>query len=170
MASLVVVEDEVEASDGSAPRVHRQSRLRFRRPATGVSGQESLSDSEESRLSPVRGPPGRGEGCSEAKDELEDEDGIDSMGEAGFVLIERLVVVVVVVSDSSDEVVAREDMVETEDSMSEWASVYVTVLISSSRGKRKDTRFSAGKSGRAEAILRGFGPLERMERTLWGCL
>ncbi|KAH4470469.1 hypothetical protein HBH90_072200 [Parastagonospora nodorum] len=36
--------------------VHRQSRVLLRRPATGVSGQESLSSSEdeESRLSPIR--------------------------------------------------------------------------------------------------------------------
>jgi len=38
------------------PRVQTHSRRRFRRPATGVSGQESLSDSEdESRLSPSLG-------------------------------------------------------------------------------------------------------------------
>lgn len=44
-------------SPGSLPSVHRQSRLRFRRPATGVCGQASLSssDSEESRLSPSLG-------------------------------------------------------------------------------------------------------------------
>lgn len=44
-------------SPGSLPSVHRQSRLRFRRPATGVCGQVSLSssDSDESRLSPALG-------------------------------------------------------------------------------------------------------------------
>ena len=69
--------------------------------------------------------------------------------------------------------VASDEMVETEDSMSECASVYFTVLISSSNGVRKDTRFSAGNSGLAEPILRevnGVGPLERMERRLCGCL
>jgi hypothetical protein len=112
---------------------------------------------------------GRGEGCSEANEELDEDEGMDSVGDAvraGFVLMER----VAVGSDSSEEVVASEDRVETEDSISECASVYFTVLISSSNGVRKDTRFSAGNSGRAEAILRGVGPLERMERTLWGCL
>jgi hypothetical protein len=40
------------------PRVQTHSRRRFRRPATGVSGQESLSESDsedESRLSPTFG-------------------------------------------------------------------------------------------------------------------
>lgn len=171
LSSLVasLVEDDEVESEGSGPRVQRQSRLRFRRPATGVSGQESLSDSEESRLSPARGPRGRGEGASEANEELDEVEEMDSVVDAvrvDFVLMER----VAVGSDSSDEVVAREESVETEESMSECASVYLTVLISSSRGVRKDTRFSAGNSGRAEAILRGVGPLERMERTLCGCL
>lgn len=49
--SLVEADDDL--SDGSGPSVHLQSRLRFLRPATGVSGAESLSDSEESLLSPV---------------------------------------------------------------------------------------------------------------------
>lgn len=41
---------------GSGSKVHTHSLRRFRRPATGVSGQESLSDSDdESRFSPVRG-------------------------------------------------------------------------------------------------------------------
>ena len=39
---------------GKVPSVQTHSRLLFLRPATGVSGQASLSDSdEESRLSPV---------------------------------------------------------------------------------------------------------------------
>ena len=47
----------VVVEPGSAPRVHVHSRTRFRRPATGVSGHLSLSDSsDESRLSPVCGP------------------------------------------------------------------------------------------------------------------
>lgn len=53
----------LESDDGlpdpaSGPSVHRQSRLLLRRPATGVSGHESLSSSEddESRFSPIRGP------------------------------------------------------------------------------------------------------------------
>ena len=60
--------------------------------------------------------------------------------------------------------------VELEDSRSELAQVYLTVLISSSSGVRKDTCFSAGNMGR-EAILRGtMRLLERIEARLWGCL
>jgi len=41
---------------GNGAKVHTHSLRLFRRPATGVSGQASLSDSEdESRLSPVLG-------------------------------------------------------------------------------------------------------------------
>jgi hypothetical protein len=41
---------------GKGPKVQTQSLRRLRRPATGVSGTASLSDSEEdSRLSPVWG-------------------------------------------------------------------------------------------------------------------
>lgn len=54
--------------------------------------------------------------------------------------------------------------------MSELAQVYLTVLISSSNGVRKETRFSAGNMGR-DAILRGtIRLLVRMELRLWGCL
>lgn len=69
---------------------------------------------------------------------------------------------------------AREESVETEDSMSECARVYLVVVISSSSGVRKETRFSAGNMGRLEPILRGIieraGLLERIEARLWGCL
>ena len=82
-------------------------------------------------------------------------------------------------SDSSDDVVTSEDMVEAEDSRSTFAlasradTVYFTVLISSSNGVRNDTLFSAGNSGLAEAILRdnkGAGLLVKMDRRLCGCL
>ncbi len=67
-----------------------------------------------------------------------------------------------------------EDMVETDDSRSEWARVYLTVVISSSSGVRKDTRFVAGNMGREGAILRGesnlAGLLVRMDVKWWGCL
>ena len=44
------------------PRVHRQARFLFRRPATGVSGQSlSSSDDDESLFSPTFGDLGRGE-------------------------------------------------------------------------------------------------------------
>lgn len=55
---MVSLEDDAdELEPGNGPSVHRQSLVRFRRPATGVSGHESLSSSEEdeSRLSPIRG-------------------------------------------------------------------------------------------------------------------
>lgn len=56
VASLVVVDGDL-GCPGRGPSVHRQSRLRLRLPATGVSAQSlSSSEEEESRLSPVRGP------------------------------------------------------------------------------------------------------------------
>jgi hypothetical protein len=76
--------------------------------------------------------------------------------------------------DDEDAVDVSEDRVELLDSRSEWARVYLVVVISSSRGVRKETRFSAGNMGRFEAILRGImeraGLLERIEARLWGCL
>jgi hypothetical protein len=64
--------------DLMGPKVQRQSRVRFRRPAIGVSGHESLSssDDEESRFSPVRGCLGRGELSNDEKlvDNLVDSD------------------------------------------------------------------------------------------------
>lgn len=76
--------------------------------------------------------------------------------------------------DVVETVEAMEDRVELDEAKSEWASVYRTVVISSSRGLLKETRFSAGNMGRVEAILRGAtaraGLLERMEVTWWGCL
>jgi hypothetical protein len=63
------------------------------------------------------------------------------------------------------------DRVEVDEAMSEWARVYLTVVMFSSRGVRNETRFSAGKRGRAAAILRGvMGLFARMELRLWGCL
>jgi hypothetical protein len=73
-----------------------------------------------------------------------------------------------------DGVDVREERVELDESRSEWARVYLVVVISSSSGVRKETRFSAGNMGRFEAILRGIieraGLLERIEARLWGCL
>ena len=67
-----------------------------------------------------------------------------------------------------------EDIVEMDDSRSEWANVYLTFLISSSRGVRKDTCLVAGNMGRAGAILRGVSNLAglfvRIEVRWWGCL
>jgi len=70
-----------------------------------------------------------------------------------------------------------EETVESElveDCRSRWVMVYFVVVISSSSGVRKETRFSAGKRGRAVVILRGIrsreGPLMRIEIRLCGCL
>jgi hypothetical protein len=74
------------------------------------------------------------------------------------------------VGEESVEADSSDVNVELEDSRSELAMVYLTVLISSSSGVRNDTRFSAGNMGR-EAILRGtMRLLVRMELRLWGCL
>jgi hypothetical protein len=52
--------------------------------------------------------------------------------------------------------------------------VYFTVVISSSSGVRKETRFSAGNMGLEEVILRGIidlaGLLANIETRLCGCL
>lgn len=153
------------------PRVQRQSRVRLRRPGTGVSGHESLSSSEEdeSRLSPARGSFGRGE--------LSVEDAADLSEADREILVEASDVrewCTAVVLESEDVLEPSEERVETEASMSECARVYLTVVISSSRGVRKDTRFSAGNMGREAAILRGMiertGLLASAETRLWGCL
>lgn len=179
LSSLVIAslaEDDVDLSEGSDPSVHLQSLLRFRRPATGVSGHESLSDSEESRLSPARGPFGRGEPSSDEKaEELDGSDGDWTEGEEGSPEdVKATDNEAADDSDSEDAAVESEDIVDWEDSISECASVYLTFLISSSSGVRKETFFSAGNSGLAAAILRGSsaraGLLERIEVRLWGCL
>ena len=74
-------------------------------------------------------------------------------------------------SDSLDVVSTLEvsdDSVELLDSRSECARVYLVVVISSSSGVRKETRFSAGNMGRVEepillGIIARAGLLERME-------
>jgi hypothetical protein len=154
------------------PRVHRQSRVRLRRPAMGVSGHESLSssDEDESRLSPVRGCLGRGELSS---DDMVDPVSLDE-AEPFSALVEAREWRMAELLESDDVLEASDERVETEDSRSECASVYLTVVISSSSGVRKDTRFSAGNMGLEVAILRGIidreGLLARMETRLCGCL
>jgi hypothetical protein len=132
-------------------------------------------------LSPVWGPLGRGEPSKEENaDDVEvdcsDGDEIDGDEVASDDDDEA----VGMDSDMEDEVsesevagASMEAMVEselTEDLRSEWAMVYFEVVISSSRGVRKETLFSAGKSGRVGAILRGSmfraGLFERMEARL----
>jgi hypothetical protein len=77
-------------------------------------------------------------------------------------------------SESVDARTSFEDIELVDDWRSECAMVYFVVLISSSNGVRNETLFSAGKSGLAEAILRGIifraGLLLRIEARLWGCL
>jgi hypothetical protein len=165
LSSLVV-----DLSDPDiGPSVQRQSRVRLRRPAMGVSGHESLSssDEDESRLSPVRGCLGRGELESEMVEPVEVEP-FSALVEAREWWVAELL------ESEEDVLEASEERVETEESRSECASVYLTVVISSSSGVRKDTRFSAGNMGREVAILRGIidraGLLARMETRLCGCL
>lgn len=185
LSSLVLVSLDNECFP-IGPNVHTHSLRLFRRPATGVSGQESLSDSddEESRFSPVLGARDLGDSsdvdsvgeldCSEGdegigegdavedvelddaeidkdQDEGESKDGLDSDDVELFV--------VKVNDDDSDDSDDSDDPTEaTEDieaSISECAKVYLTVLISSSRGVRNDTFFVAGNIGREAVILRG---------------
>jgi hypothetical protein len=74
----------------------------------------------------------------------------------------------------SESVEASVERVDTDASRSECARVYLTVVISSSSGVRKDTRFSGGNMGRDAAILRGIiectGLLASIETRLCGCL
>jgi hypothetical protein len=79
------------------------------------------------------------------KDEGESGDGLDSDDV-------ELLVVKLNDDDSDDSTEAIEDV---EASISECAKVYLTVLISSSRGVRNDTFFVAGNIGREAVILRG---------------
>ena len=186
LSSLVVaslVDDADLVDPGRDPRVHRQSLLLFRRPATGVSAQSlSSSEEDESRFSPTRGAFGRGELSSDEKDVLDVSDCI-ARGKAvalGVVLEAALALTEWSTADASvslgsvDAVVAIDVSVELEEARSECASVYLTVLISSSSGVRNETRFSAGNMGRAGAILRGIidlaGLLARIEARLCGCL
>lgn len=180
LSPLVVIsfcEDPGVLVPGSGPRVHRQSLVLFRRPATGVSGQESLSSSEdeESRFSPIRGEAVRNEVSviERVEPDLWTVDCRDNGMLATSVLEDVLDSKIWCAADESDlgdardAVEAIEDSVELEDARSECASVYLTVLISSSSGVRKDTRFSAGNMGRPDAILRGMmdfaGLFARME-------
>jgi hypothetical protein len=182
---------------GRVPSVHTQSLFNLRRPATGVSGQVSLSDSEdESRLSPVRGerilsllrfilcgnrrfagevgdandegdsvdteivlilryePSDRWNECEEDVHSPEDSDEVNELGSDML---------------SSDDIESIEsEIVEPDscDSISEWAKVNLEVVISSSRGVRNDTLFSAGNLGLATILRdskRGIGLLARIE-------
>lgn len=163
-------DDVADLETGGGANVQCQSRRLFRRPATGVSGQESLSDSEESRLSPRRAPPRTGErSIDDTVEDAEDSDEEETC--SGTAVISMDTEASDADSELEEEVDAREEMVEQDDSRSEWAIVYLTVLISSSRGVRKETFFSAGKKGRAGAILLvGAWLFRRMEVRLWACL
>lgn len=182
LSSLVLVSLDNECFP-IGPSVHTHSLRLFRRPATGVSGQESLSDSddEESRFSPVLGARNLGDSsevdsageldCSEGDEGIGDGDPADDVelddaeidkdndegeGKEGSDSdnVEPLAVQV----DDADKVDSDDSTEETdgvEASISECAKVYLTVLISSSRGVRNDTFLVAGNIGREAVILRG---------------
>jgi hypothetical protein len=83
------------------------------------------------------------------------------------------VAVVVKSIESVDDSEANEEALSDSKasiSISEWARVNLVVLISSSSGVRKDTRFGAGKKGCAMDILRrrevGSGLFDKMDRRL----
>lgn len=182
LASLA--EDADLSDEGRGPSVQRQSLVLFRRPATGVWGQESLSssDDDESRLSPMRGPLRRGElwsddraGFGFSSDSCRgDMLALDEAGWAVSEWCEAEMCESVDASEAVDELVDMVEMVDTDDSRSEWAMVYFVVVISSSSGVRKQTCFSAGNMGRLAAILRGIieraGLFARIEVRLCGCL
>lgn len=185
LSSLVLVSLDNECFP-IGPNVHTHSLRLFRRPATGVSGQESLSDSddEESRFSPVLGARDLGDssdvdsvgelGCSEGDEGIGDGDAVEDVelddaeidkdqdeGESkdGLDSDDVELFAIKVNDDDSDDSNDSDDSTEaTEDveaSISECAKVYLTVLISSSRGVRNDTFFVAGNIGREAVILRG---------------
>jgi hypothetical protein len=136
-----------EAGEGG-PRVHLHCLCRFLRPATGVAGQLSLSSSDESRLSPVRG---------------------DLLFSAGLLSASPC---------SSDASCLSSDLVKMAgaDSMSECRNVYFVVLISSVSGVWKPTLFGAGNIGLLcendirRYVCRGRGLLVRIDVTLKDCL
>ena len=179
LSSLVLVSLDNECFP-IGPNVHTHSLRLFRRPATGVSGQESLSDSddEESRFSPVLGARDLGDSsdvdsvgeldCSEADEGIGDGDAAEDVelddaeidkdkdegeGSDGLNSDDVELFVVKVNDDDSDD--STEGTEDVEASISECAKVYLTVLISSSRGVRNDTFFVAGNIGREAVILRG---------------
>jgi hypothetical protein len=176
------------------PRVHTHSRRRFRRPATGVSGQESLSESDsedESRLSPTFGEwnlsfdrPGRsdnrtadggGEDNADSVNDDEDDDS-DRPGDAESMVssAEEVWALVSAMDTSEGAESVLSELVDSEPcgSMSECFHTYLVVRISSSNGLRNDTFLSTGKMGRLwlTDILRrstvGIGLFTRMEETV----
>lgn len=133
----------------------------------------SSSDSEESRLSPSLGG-FRWRGALSIVETVGFDSALDWRDSEGLLDIDVTEWCTAVVSELveavSVEVDSKDVKVELEDSRSELAQVYLTVVISSSNGVRKDTRFSAGNMG-LEAILRGtIRLLTRIELRLWGCL
>jgi hypothetical protein len=150
------------------PNVHTHSRRRLRRPATGVAGQESLSESEseESLFSPVLGP--RRDPSSLETDAVGELDCSDGVGDDEMVRLE-----VDEGGDASDidmvDVLSSDEVDRNDSSRSEWASVYLIVVISSSSGVRKATLFAAGNIGlEADVIFRfrGSGLFANIEETL----
>jgi len=76
--------------------------------------------------------------------------------------------------DMEDESRERVELVDASISISEWAMVYLELVISSSSGVRNDTFLVGGKKGRKGAIFRGridcAGLFESMEGRLWESL
>ena len=194
LSSLVLVSLDNECFP-IGPNVHTHSLRLFRRPATGVSGQESLSDSddEESRFSPVLGARDLGDSsdvdsvgeldCSEGDEGIGDGDAAEDVelddaeidkdkdegeGRDGLNSDDVELFVVKVNDDDSDD--STEGTEDVEASISECAKVYLTVLISSSRGVRNDTFFVAGNIGREAVILRGCSDCARLLVSIEGRL
>lgn len=111
--------------------------------------------------------------CEEAWDEdEEDEVEMDSVEAGGDCDSEEGASIEALDSELAIEAIVDSEL--TDDWRSECAMVYFVFMISSSNGVRNETLFSAGKNGRAGAILRGImlraGLLLRMDARLWGCL
>jgi hypothetical protein len=76
----------------------------------------------------------------------------------------------VVTSDESESVDRERVDVDCDDSISEWASIYFSVRISSTRGVLNDTFFSAGNLGRPDILresTRSIGLFDSIEFKLW---
>lgn len=164
LASIAVTSGDVSAlsigamalTPGIGPSVHVHSRTLFRRPATGVSGHLSLSDSseDESRFSPTWGPSSFvSDGCRRCLTRRGPSLGDDaSFGATVAVLAFAASTsmfddsddnVVVEPSDALDERSRSEDTSGSScsNTMSMCATVYFVVWTSSVKGSRKDTLF-----------------------------
>lgn len=176
LLSLISVSSSLELPfcPVTGPRVHTHSRCFFLRPATGVSGHRSLSESSSSdaRFSPVLGE-------RAVRDKRDTDFGLVLLSETAFAKAlpfdEPEVESTSVEDDDGedDEVEASVDTESDDISSSEWATVYLVVWISSSKGARNETRFCGGNIGRlvvVDILTHGNGLLRRMDRTLYDSL